>query len=450
MVLKLSCRAIQIASASLLLCVFAIQGHSAEIDRNIIDMIEDPMVLTQGEKLYQQTCASCHSRDLSGATGFNLKDGEWIHGNKPSQILNNIKNGFMKAGMPGFAEVYAEQQLSSVVAYILSKRQGFDGLTYKIYQMKDKLDRQIAEDKLIKSGKVASNVADYALPEIQDYVIVFEGDFYTPKDEDTKVWVQWGKPLEINIDVNGRRIERVGQWNPTWELARGRQRLKITYYSGNNKPKQRNISLIVTNVDMSIKLFPISEKGRSVLADNKIELKATGKTLVQRKKIVKIPTYSISVGLPSKMNYAFNTRSCSIVGIWQGDMLNVGPNVNGRGQDGSLPLGFWLFHSPTSLHHEESDKATCRFKGYKMVNDEPVFTYMIGAIEYVLFASSNYQGQLSFHYKSKNLSQSSLALSLPEIKDFKWVTDAKTVTGNQVKISSDRQGMFTVSVQNNN
>lgn len=448
--LKLSRRLLQFTGCTLVLFIVAFQGNTAEIDNNVTNMTEDSAMIKQGETLFQQACASCHGRDLSGSTGFNLKDGEWIHGDRPSEILNSINKGFMQAGMPGFSEVYSEQQLQSVVAFILSKREGFAGLTYKIYQMKGNSDRIIEPEKLIKSGKLASNIADFRLAEIQDYSIEFEGDFYTSEDLDTRIWIQRGKPLDLNIEVDGKLVESSGGWNPLWKLARGKQRLKITYFSGTNKPGERNVSMVVTNADMSIKFFPISVRGKAILSDNKVDVKASNKTRVQRKKILNIPPYSISVGLPSKMNYAFNTRLCSIVGMWEGDMLNVGPNINGRGEDGSLPLGTWLFQFPQVLQHDATGEVKCRYKGYKMVNDEPVFSYQLDGTEYQLFASSKYQGELSFHYQTKNFSQSMLSLSLPELADFSWATDNNKAIGNQADISSDTQGNFVISIQKNN
>lgn len=447
--LKTSRRALQVYSCVLMLSIVAFQGNTEELDDKILNMTDDPIALKQGGTLYQQSCTSCHARDLSGATGFNLKDGEWIHGNKPSEILDNIKTGFMKAGMPGFGSVYSEHQLQSVVAFILSKREGFDDLSYKIYQMNDTSDRKATPEKLIKSGKLSSNIADFNLPEIQNYSIEFEGDFYTRQNEDTKIWVQWGKPIELEVEVNGKDVERIGQWSPVWKLARGKQHLKVVYYSGTNKPNQRNVSLIVGNADMSIKLFPISERAKQVLSDIKVEVIATNKTRIQRKKIHKIPAYSISVGLPSKMNYAFNTRTCSIVGIWEGELLNVGPNVNGRGQDGSLPLGTRLIEYPQSLQHEQLEGIKCQYQGYRMVNQEPVFSYRINDSEYQLLASSKYQGDLSFHYRTKNPSQLELSVSLPTLKNFSWLINAKTTDDSQAVVSADESGNFTISVKKN-
>ncbi|MEI8619166.1 c-type cytochrome [Pseudoalteromonas sp. B193] len=133
----------------------AVEVNSEELDETLIQSSTNPVVLQQGKVLFEQVCASCHNKDLSGASGFNLKDGEWVHGKRPSEILNNVKNGFMSAGMPGFADVFSEEQLRSVVSYVLSKREGWDDLQYKLYQLDNEHDQVVREDKLIKSGQLA-------------------------------------------------------------------------------------------------------------------------------------------------------------------------------------------------------------------------------------------------------------------------------------------------------
>lgn len=427
--------------------LIAVNVSANEANQTIKQLAKDASIISRGKALYEQVCASCHAKDLSGASGFNLKDGEWIHGKEPAQILHNVKNGFASAGMPGFGAVFSEQELKSVVAYVLSKREGFDSLSYKIYQMENADDREIDASKLVKTGQLATNIADFQLPEITHYVIEFEGDFYVPYNENVKVWLQWGKPFDIEFEVDGEPVERVGEWDPTWTLKPGRQHLKITYRAGNNAPDRRNLSLIVTNNDQSIKLFPISTRARQIMAGKKIELKATDKTIVQRKKIHRVPPHSISVGLPAKVNYAFNTRSCTVVGLWRGEMINVGPNVEGRGQDASLPLGEWVFHEPQSLQLLSTDQTKCRFKGYKFENSEPVFLYQFGDTKVSLTATANDASQINFHYQVESAADSELAYHLPHAEGLTWILSSNKVTSQSVKIKPNAQGKFTISAQ---
>ena len=439
----------------LVVMLFTSSAYTSELDDKIIAMSQNPIVTSQGKALYEEVCASCHSKDLSGASGFNLKDGEWIHGHKPSTILSNVKKGFSKAGMPSFSAVYTEPQLQAIVAYVLSKREGFDGLTYKIYQMANSNDKVISDKKLIKEGELTSNFADFQLPEIKDYVLEFEGDFYTLKDEDTQIWIEWGMPIDVTFEIketliNGKKIERLGEGdNPTWKLERGKQHLKVTYYSGKNELNRRNWPLMVTNDDTTIKLFPFSTRARQIMSKKKVHVIATSKTVVQRKKTTKIPAYSISVGLPAKVNYAFNTRLCAVVGLWQGDLLNVGPNVGGRGQDGSVPLGDWVFHAPNSIKHSDSGKGQCKYKGYKLENNEPVFRYQLDGAEYKLSASANNDREIQFHYQVNQLTAPTVAFTVPKIDKLTWHASSGKVKNERVNITPDTQGQFTLTAQIN-
>ncbi|WP_077338657.1 c-type cytochrome [Pseudocolwellia agarivorans] len=433
-----------------IICLFSFTiyayAYDSDLNQKLKNMADKQEITAQGKVLFEQVCASCHSKDLSGASGFNLKDGEWIHGSQPSQIIENVKRGFADAGMLAFNNVFSELQLQSIVAYVLSKREGFEGLTYKIYQMEDANDKVISAEKIIKTGELASNLPDFQLPEIKHYAIEFEGDFYAPKDKDTKIWVEWGRPIDIDFYTDGEKIEREEPiWYPTWKLKKGKQHLKIIYRAGDNKPNQRNVSLIVTNPDRTIKLFPISTRAKDILSDNKLEVKATNQTIILRKTIHKLPSYSISVGLPSKVNYAFNTRSCSVVGLWKGDLLNIGPNISGRGESPSLPLGDWLFRSPETLHLNNTDSKSCTYKGYKLVKQEPVFTFTIENNTFTVTALSKKSDEITFNYRViDNKNSSKFTVKLPKTNSLIWRTPNGKVTKNSATVIPDASGNFSI------
>lgn len=405
-----------------------------------------------GKMLYEQACAACHAKELGGAIGFNLKDGEWIHGSEPKQIIQNIKNGFLSAGMPGFENIYSNEQIASITAFILSKRQGFAGLTYRLYQMEHADDREINKSKLIKSGHLPANLADFQLPEVQHYIIKFEGNFYAPKNKSSRVWIEWGRNTDITFEINGEPVKRdnkFGEWVPTWPLKRGKQHLTIIYRSGHDKANMKNVSLIVTNDDMSIKLFPASVKARTIMEGKKMELKATTKPRVQRIRTLNLPPYSIAVGLPTKINFAFNTRLCAIVGLWQGDMLNIGPNIGGRGEDASLLLGDWIFHHPQRLQDSDTTSENCHFKGYKLIADNPVFNYQIGDAELTLSAKANNTSAIDFNYTVKTSDKTKFTYLLPTAASLSWLSSQGLITNNHLTINPDAHGKFTLSAKFN-
>ena len=76
-----------------------------------ISLFADKASIERGAKIYNTMCFACHGKKLEGATGFNLKDAEWIHGSKPEEILATIKKGFPEKGMVAFGTVYNDKQL---------------------------------------------------------------------------------------------------------------------------------------------------------------------------------------------------------------------------------------------------------------------------------------------------------------------------------------------------
>ncbi|MFY0668146.1 MAG: cytochrome c [Alteromonas stellipolaris] len=423
--------------------VFSVNGN--ELDTTLRLKSQDVKATQQGQKLFEQICASCHAKDLSGGTGFNLKDGEWVHGSAPSQILSNVKTGFLNAGMPGFEQVFDATQIEAIVAYVLSKREGWDNLTYKLYQLNGADDTDVTADKLIKSGELAKGLADFAIPEVQHYFIEFEGDFYAPKDLDTQVWLQWGFPHELKVYINHKQVTKGGTaWFPTWRLERGKQHLKVTYRSGDTKPNQRDLILIGTNLDLTVKLFPLSSKAKNIVEEKKFELKASDHILIQRKRILDLPPSTISVGFPTKLNYGFNTKTCAVVGLWQGDMLNVGPNIAGRGEDPSLPLGEWVFHAPEQLQHV-NEEHKCHYKGYRLENGNPVFSYTLGGQQYALSVETKSSNTLNFIYSITG--NQPIKLKIPETSNWQWTHGLQPIERQSALLTPKQNGRVVVTAK---
>ena len=72
-----------------------------------------------GQALYVQYCASCHGEDLKGGNGPSFLDGEWKHGSGRGQITRNIKFGIAQVGMPAYEKVLSDDQVNSIVGYVL-------------------------------------------------------------------------------------------------------------------------------------------------------------------------------------------------------------------------------------------------------------------------------------------------------------------------------------------
>lgn len=422
---------------------------ASQVDNEILMMSNEAKHLKEGKKLYRTVCATCHGKNLGGAMGFNLKDGEWIHGNKPSDILTNVNNGFSFAGMPAFASLYSKKQLKQVVAYVLSERQGFQGLSYKIYPLKDEYDLSIEGKTPIKTGKFAKGYIDFMMPEISHFAMEVEGDFYTRKDQPTQLYIAGKRPDKLDVEIDGKLLPFPElTWFPTWPLKLGKQHIKMTYYTGTSKGNYfRDLNVVVTDLKASIRFFPVSSAAHRALSKATVDLKSESDIVVHRKKVYQLPTYSISVGYPQKINYAFNTQTCSIVGLWNEDLLNIGPNVIDRGLDGSVALGDFLFKYPEQIGLDLSGDDICKFNKYSM-NGDPTFYFSMNGYEMSLQSKVSSPNQITFIYQilnGKNVNQP-LKLSLPTTKNLVIASSAGKIDGNILTVYVNKDAQFTVEL----
>jgi cytochrome c oxidase cbb3-type subunit 3 len=89
-------------------------------DRVLWDMSLDPKVVASGKTTYLGTCAACHLPDLGGLVGPNLKDHDWVHSEKPIEIMKVVVDGVPAKGMPTWGPILGQQKIAEAVAFILS------------------------------------------------------------------------------------------------------------------------------------------------------------------------------------------------------------------------------------------------------------------------------------------------------------------------------------------
>ena len=89
-------------------------------DEILLAMSKDPTTISSGEKLFIQQCAQCHEPNGSGKIGPNLTDEYWLHGNKPTEILNTISRGVVEKGMPAWAPTLGAERVRSLAAFVIS------------------------------------------------------------------------------------------------------------------------------------------------------------------------------------------------------------------------------------------------------------------------------------------------------------------------------------------
>ena len=73
------------------------------------------------EKNYLKYCGTCHGAKFQGGLGKSLSDGIWQFGMNDKDIINNIKIGITEKGMPSFANVLSDNDISELVSFIRNK-----------------------------------------------------------------------------------------------------------------------------------------------------------------------------------------------------------------------------------------------------------------------------------------------------------------------------------------
>ncbi|WP_017444199.1 c-type cytochrome [Gayadomonas joobiniege] len=436
-----------IASLAIFLVCSAF-AHSSDEELNALSL--KPDVNKKGQSLYLSFCAGCHKKDLSGAVGFNLKDGEWIHGDKPTDILRNLQNGFSSAGMPGFKNAISLADQKAIVAYILSKREGFEQLTYQLYQLDSDDDYKIESKDIVASGRLKNNYLDFELPEIKHYMIEFSGQFHAPKDQPSFLYAEKAAGVRLELLVNGKAA-KVSKYADVqrWPLLPGKQALTLRFYSNHAKAWVRNPAVYVTNAKDKIKLFPVSLRALAQSKDATFEVKAESAYLVEQKKIINLPPYSIAVGAPQKVNFSFNSRSCAVNALWLGDLLNIGPNIGGRGKDGSIPLGDWLYHSPQVLQPKIADGQVCQFIKYRL-QGSPEFYFSLNGLQLKLVADTQVAEQITFNYfvlaNPQEVTQ--LSFELPKVQANKLSVSSQeaVLTNERLQFDINKHAKFSINM----
>lgn len=71
---------------------------------------------------YKNLCASCHGKNLQGASGSSLIDDTWTFGHTPEMLYDVISNGRKDVGMPSFKEALEPKQIRGLVIYMQEQK----------------------------------------------------------------------------------------------------------------------------------------------------------------------------------------------------------------------------------------------------------------------------------------------------------------------------------------
>ena len=101
----------------------------------IIERTIDPIQFSQGQKLFQLNCASCHGKQAEGAVDWRKPDAQgknpapplngtghtWHHSSK--SLVNTIKNGTAKIGgnMPAWKDKLSSSEIKLILTWITAQ-----------------------------------------------------------------------------------------------------------------------------------------------------------------------------------------------------------------------------------------------------------------------------------------------------------------------------------------
>ncbi len=393
---------------------------------------------TEGEAIYHSVCFSCHGKNLEGATGPKLTDGTWLHGASDEQLLASLSNGFLEKGMPGFKGVYSEAALNSVVEYIKSKRQGFTDLNYKVYEnvSEDAFSfEDVAELRVSSEGSLRDGIINSTLPEIESYAMYFEGTLLAPNEETRLLEINAGWRNEIRVRIDGREFD--GKLAMSTILKAG-QKFELLFLRRNPRTDLR-IELTGDN-----EIEPLSTA--SVAHSRKTELFLTAKDqpFVVRKSIDRIPNKSIAVGFPDLLSYAYHAPTGSIVGVWKGGSLNIGPNVIGRGQESSRPVDRWIFADDRGLTISiDGKEREFKLQEYTRGNS-PTFYSQSGKYQLKLSALPISQSLLNVSYTLSGKRPKSVSIHIPD--GLRVTSEDGQFSGDQLVMSPSALTSFSLNI----
>ncbi len=91
-------------------------------DESLRLMATLPDKVAEGKAIFQQFCVVCHNQQGEGNVGPNLTDKYWIHGGKPTDILNTVTHGVPEKGMVAWGGQLGPRRVQAVVSYVLTLR----------------------------------------------------------------------------------------------------------------------------------------------------------------------------------------------------------------------------------------------------------------------------------------------------------------------------------------
>ncbi len=99
-----------------------IEKETDDLSNIQIDLPQSAADINAGKNLFGQHCIVCHGTDGKGIATFpDLTDDEWITGNSPAVVIDQITNGNIAKGMIAYKTLLSEEQIKQITSYILNE-----------------------------------------------------------------------------------------------------------------------------------------------------------------------------------------------------------------------------------------------------------------------------------------------------------------------------------------
>lgn len=89
-------------------------------DDELLAMVADSAKVEDGKSTFATYCVACHGMSGEGGIGPNLTDAYWIHGSKPTEILNVIRDGVPSKGMAAWGPVLGSDKVEKLTAFVVT------------------------------------------------------------------------------------------------------------------------------------------------------------------------------------------------------------------------------------------------------------------------------------------------------------------------------------------
>ncbi|MCH6256398.1 cytochrome c [Puniceicoccaceae bacterium K14] len=119
--MKLSYAICALLGGAMVACISSTATEESERDLYLKEKATDSVVVEKGKESYQAFCLACHGEEsVTVESVSNLFDDKWYRGGTPEKIESSILKGYLDTGMPPWEGMLPEEDIVSIVAYLLS------------------------------------------------------------------------------------------------------------------------------------------------------------------------------------------------------------------------------------------------------------------------------------------------------------------------------------------